>query len=84
MHNKDLGHYSFIFIFLFNHKARDNTNKKITIYYVVWTRLTTVGCFNWWPTINEWEMQIKTMYFVHFKHKNDDESGKRQGGGEGG
>ena len=21
--------------------------KKITIYYVVWTRLTRVGCFNW-------------------------------------
>ena len=35
------------FIFLFNYKARDNTNKKITIYYVVWTRLTRVGCFNW-------------------------------------
>ena len=24
-----------------------DTNKKITIYYVVWTRLTRVGCFNW-------------------------------------
>ena len=35
------------FIFLFNYKARDNTNKKITIYYVVWTRLTRVGCVNW-------------------------------------
>ena len=32
------------FIFLFNYKAQDNTNKKITIYYAVWTRL---GCFNW-------------------------------------
>ena len=35
------------FIFLFNYKARYNTNKKITIYYVVWTRLYRVGCFNW-------------------------------------
>ena len=35
------------FIFLFNYKSRDNTNKKITIYYVVWTRLTRVGCFDW-------------------------------------
>ena len=32
---------------LFIYKARDNTNKKITIYYVVWTCLTRVGCFNW-------------------------------------
>ena len=35
------------FIFLFNYKARDNTNKKITIYSVVWTCLTRAGCFNW-------------------------------------
>ena len=35
------------FIFLFNYKAQDNANKKITIYYVVWTRLTRVGCINW-------------------------------------
>ena len=33
------------FIFLFKYKARDNTNKKITIYYIVWTQLTRV--FNW-------------------------------------
>ena len=38
---------SFSFHILFNCKARDNTNKKITIYYVVWTRLTRVGSFNW-------------------------------------
>jgi len=40
----DIFHISY---FLFNYKARDNTNKKITIYYVVWTRLARVGCFNW-------------------------------------
>ena len=28
------------------HKARDNTIQ-ITIYYVVWTCLTRVGCFDW-------------------------------------
>jgi len=39
-------HLIFIHI-LFKHKTRDNTNKKITIYYVVLTRLTRVGCFNW-------------------------------------
>ena len=44
-----VNHISY-FILLFNYKAGDNTNKKITIYYVVWTRLTRVGC---WPTINE-------------------------------
>ena len=38
---------SYFFHILFNYKARDNTNKKITMYYVVWTRLTRVGCFNW-------------------------------------
>ena len=38
--------YSY-FIFLFNYKTQDNKNRKITIYYVVWTRLTRVGCFNW-------------------------------------
>ena len=37
--------YFFTYIFLFNYKARDNTNKKITIYYVVWTHLTRVGCY---------------------------------------
>ena len=35
------------FHILFNYNARDNANKRITIYYVVWTRLTRVGCFNW-------------------------------------
>ena len=38
---------SYYFIILFNYKERDNKNKKITIYYVVWTRLTRVCCFNW-------------------------------------
>ena len=28
-------------------------------------------------------MEVKTMYIAHFKHKNDDKSGKREGGGEG-
>ena len=41
-----VNHISY-FILLFNYKARDNTNKKITIYYVVWIRLTRVGCFYW-------------------------------------
>ena len=30
-----------------NYKALDNTFIKITIYFEVWTRLTRVGCFNW-------------------------------------
>ena len=38
--------YLYILYILFNYKARDNTNKNIAIYYVVWTRLTRVGCFN--------------------------------------
>ena len=33
--------------YFYSTKAQDNTNKKITIYYVVWTHLTRVGCFNW-------------------------------------
>ena len=65
-----------IHIFLFNYKARDNTNKKITIFYVVWTRLTRVSCFNWLAHYKRMRIADKTMYIVHFKHKNDDKSGK--------
>ena len=50
-------------IFIFNYKARDNTNKKITIYYVVWTRLTRVGCFNWFA--NYKRMRIANKNNVH-------------------
>ena len=70
-------HFISYFIFLFNYKARDNTNKKITIYYVVWTRLTRLGCFNWLAHYKQMRIaEKKTMYIVHFKHKNDDKSGK--------
>ena len=37
----------YIHIFLFNYKARDNTNKKSQFIHVVWTRLTRGGCFDW-------------------------------------
>ena len=51
--------------------------KKITIYYVVWTRLTRVGCFNWLAHYKRMRIADKNnMYIVHFKHKNDDKSGK--------
>ena len=35
------------FIFYSTTKHEIIQIKKITIYYVVWTRLTRVGCFNW-------------------------------------
>ena len=45
--NNQTNRTSYISYILFNYKAGYNTNKKISIYYVVWTRLTRVGCFNW-------------------------------------
>ena len=65
------------FIFLFNYKARDNTNKKITIYYVVWTRLTRVGFFNWLAHYKRMRIANKNNVHLHFKNKNDDKSGKK-------
>ena len=44
--NLSLGQAPRLVIFLFNYRARDNINKKITIYSVVWTHLTRVGCFD--------------------------------------
>ena len=54
----------FIFILLFNCKARDNTNKKITIYYVVWTRLTKVGCFSWLAHYIRFIYEKKTLFWT--------------------
>ena len=65
------------FIVLFNYKALDNTNKKITIYDVVWTRLTRVGCFNWLAHYKRMRIADKTMYIVNFKHKNEVREYKR-------
>ena len=48
------------FILMFNYKAQDNRNKKISIYDVVWTRLTRVGCFD----ISEWELQINRWVYT--------------------
>ena len=43
-------------------------------------RLTKVGCINWLVHYKRMRIANKTMYIVHFKHKNYDKSG---GGGEG-
>ena len=61
-----VNHISY-FILLFNYKARDNTNKKITIYYVVWIRLTRVGCFYWLAHYKRMRIADKKIYIVHFK-----------------
>ena len=64
------------FHILFNYKARDNTNKKITIYYVVWTRLTRVGCFNWLAHYKRMRIADKNNVHCTIKRENDDKSGK--------
>ena len=49
--------------------------KKIPIYYVVWTRLTRIGCFNWLAHYKRMRIADKNnVQIVHFKHKNDDKS----------
>ena len=72
--------------YLYSSTKHEIIEIKITIYYVVWTRLTRAGCFNWLAHYKRMRIVKKYMgvvlqvYSVNFKH--NDKSGKRSGGVE--
>ena len=55
--------WAYSYSFLFNYKPRDITNKQSQFTIAVWTRLTRVGCFEWWAL-----SQLTIMNIIGYAH----------------